>query len=72
MSRGMLKMLSHLCLILGLISIAGSILMWTVMKGEGTAEAIAHAERWGLFIGLWVPSFFALSTRLDRYADTIN
>jgi hypothetical protein len=56
-------------LILGLISIAGSILMWTVMRGDGAPEAVAHAERWGLFIGLWVPSFFALSTRLDRYAD---
>jgi len=68
MSKGMLKMLSHICLILGLLSIVGAILMWTVMKGGGTPEAIAHAERWGLFVGLWVPSFFALSTRLDRYA----
>jgi hypothetical protein len=72
MSKGMLKTLSHLCLILGFISIVGSVLMWTVMRGEGTAEAIAHAERWGLFIGLWVPSFFTLSSRLDRYADSMD
>jgi len=42
------------------------------MKGDGSTEAITHAERWGLFIGLWVPSFFALSTRLDRYADSVQ
>ncbi|MFZ1947140.1 MAG: hypothetical protein WAW06_06305 [bacterium] len=72
MSKSMLKMLSHLCLILGLMSIGGSILMWAVIRGDGTPEALAHAERWGLFIGLWVPSFFALSIRLDRYADSAD
>ena len=24
----------------------------------------------GIFIGLWAPTFFALSTRLDRFAGT--
>ena len=70
MSKSMLKVLSHLCLILGFLSIAGSIFMWAIMRGDGSTEALAHAERWGLFVGLWVPSFFALSTRLDRYADS--
>lgn len=72
MSKNMLKVLSHLCLILGFLSIAGAIFMWSNMKGDGSTEAITHAERWGLFIGLWVPSFFALSTRLDRYADSVQ
>jgi len=39
-------------------SIAGSILTWRAAKGSGDA---AHAERFGIFIGLWAPTFFALA-----------
>jgi hypothetical protein len=28
-------------------------------------------ERFGIFIGLWVPSFFILSNRLSRKADEL-
>jgi hypothetical protein len=70
MSRNMLKVLSHLCFILGFLSILGAIFMWSIMRGDGSGEAVAHAERWGLFVGLWAPSFFALSTRFDRYAES--
>ncbi len=45
---------------LGFISIVGSIVIWNVKKGE-TAEEKAHAERFGIFIGLWAPTFFALA-----------
>ena len=53
-------MLSITLAALGFISIAGSIFMWNVEKGE-TAEEKAHAERFGIFIGLWAPTFFALA-----------
>lgn len=72
MPKNLLKLISHLCLILGFLSIAGSIFMWAIMRGDGSPEALAHAERWGIFVGLWVPSFFALSNRFDRYADVIK
>lgn len=39
-------------------SIAGSILTWRAAKSSGDA---AHAERFGIFIGLWAPTFFALA-----------
>lgn len=39
-------------------SIAGSILAWRAAKSSGDA---AHAERFGIFIGLWAPTFFALA-----------
>ncbi len=39
-------------------SIAGSILTWRAAKTSGDA---AHAERFGIFIGLWAPTFFALA-----------
>lgn len=64
-----LQQLSHLCLVLGFLSILGSIFMWAATRGDGSPDALAHAERWGIFIGLWVPSFFSLSVILDRYAE---
>jgi len=32
-------------------------------------EQIAHAERFGIFVGLWAPTLLILSNRFDRYAD---
>lgn len=32
-------------------------------------EQTAHAERFGIFIGLWAPTMLILSNRFDRYAD---
>ncbi|MCY2977538.1 MAG: hypothetical protein NTU79_02585 [Planctomycetota bacterium] len=32
------------------------------------AESKAHAERFGIFVGLWAPTFFALSTKLEQYS----
>ena len=43
---------------LAFASILGSILTWRGAKKAGDA---AHAERFGIFIGLWAPSFFALA-----------
>jgi hypothetical protein len=31
-----------------------------------------YGERFGIFIGLWVPSFFILSNRLSRKADELE
>ena len=41
-----------------LASIGASILTWARAKRAGDA---AHAERFGIFIGLWAPTFFALA-----------
>jgi hypothetical protein len=32
-------------------------------------EAQAHGERFGIFVGLWAPTFMILSNRFDRYAN---
>jgi len=32
-------------------------------------EQQAHAERFGIFIGLWAPTLLILSNRFDRFAD---
>lgn len=44
--------------ILGFASVVGSIATWRMASGSGDA---AHAERFGIFIGLWAPTFFALA-----------
>ena len=68
MSSPQLKALSNLCFTLGFVSIATSIALWYLMNGD-TAVAQAHAERTGIFVGIWAPTFFILSNRLDRYAE---
>lgn len=69
LSKKTLDMLSNLCFVLGFVSILGSIFMWWITRGDGSIEALAHAERFGIFVGLWAPTFFIISSRLDRYAD---
>jgi hypothetical protein len=59
-----LRMMSNLCFVLGFASIIVSIAVWAIAKEPN----IAHGERFGIFIGLWAPTFFILSDRLDRYA----
>ncbi len=65
MNASQLKSLSTLCFFLGFASIIGSIAIWMLTGGDG-AESKAHAERFGIFVGLWAPTFFALSGRLEQ------
>ena len=62
-----LYMLSDVSLALGFVSILISIAVWFGAKRDDAA----HGERFGIFIGLWVPSFFILSNRLARKADEL-
>ncbi len=48
-----------------LASIAGSIATWRAAKSSGDA---AHAERFGIFVGLWAPTFLILGDYLGRAA----
>jgi hypothetical protein len=66
-----LKLVSNLCFILGFASIIGSILIW-YMTGGTEPEGKAHAERFGIFVGLWAPTFFILSNRFDRYSEKVG
>ena len=63
-----LKRLSNICFFLGFASIIGSIAIW-YMTGGTAPEAKAHGDRFGIFVGLWAPTFFILSNRFDRYAS---
>ena len=68
MDKNKLKMLSFLCLVLGFLSIAASIGIWYLTGGK-TPDLQAHGERFGIFVGLWAPTFMILSNRFDRYAE---
>ena len=70
-SSSKFSQLSLLCLVLGFLSIGGSIAIW-YMTGGKSLELQAHGERFGIFVGLWAPTFMILSNRFDRYADKNN
>ena len=67
-----LKGLSNLCFILGFASIIASIGAWWFTQGEGKPEELAHSERFGIFVGLWAPTFFIISNRLKSYAAELD
>ncbi len=50
---------SNVLQILGFASIFASIGAWRTAKESGDAP---RAERFGIFIGLWAPTFFALAS----------
>lgn len=64
----MLEKLGYLTAGLGFTSIAASIATWYTEKGDD-AEENAHAERSGIFIGLWPQTFFALSMILFKLKE---
>lgn len=53
------KTLSLVCFIGGFASIIASIAIWVIAKSPDPA----HGERFGIFVGLWAPTFFILSDR---------
>ena len=71
MKENQLKFLSFLCLMLGFTSIIASIAIWYLTGGK-TPDLQAHGERFGIFVGLWAPTFMILSNRFDRYAEGFN
>ena len=62
------QILSKLCFVLGFASIIGSIAIWYLTGGQAT-ETQAHGERFGIFVGLWAPTFFILSNRFERFSE---
>lgn len=67
MSPALIKTLSLLCFVAGFLSIAASIAIWLVGR-DGDA---AHAERFGIFVGLWAPTFFILSERFRAFSPRV-
>ena len=49
----------------GFLSVAASIAIWNAKRGASES----HAERFGIFVGLWAPTFFAIGNGLQMIAD---
>lgn len=58
------KILSQTAFVAGSLSIAGSLALWA----GGRLSRNPRLEHDGLFVGLWVPSFFILADRLATAA----
>lgn len=53
----------------GAASIVGSIAIWAMQGGQAKDSAErAHGERFGIFVGLWAPTFFVLANRFHSAA----
>ncbi len=50
-------MLMWVGLVAGFASIVASVVIWIAFKTDDRA----HAERFGIFVGLWAPTFFVLA-----------
>jgi hypothetical protein len=68
MNSSICRTLSTVCFQAGIFSILLSIWIWWIQNGD-TPDEQAHAERFGIFVGLWAPTLLILSNRFDRYAD---
>lgn len=68
MNAQMCRVLSTVFFQAGVFSILLSIFIWWYLGSEDPAEQ-AHAERFGIFVGLWSPTLLILSNRFDRFAD---
>lgn len=64
------RSLAQLFTIAGAASILGSIAIWASQGGQGkTHEERSHGERFGIFVGLWAPTFFILANRYNSGAQ---
>jgi hypothetical protein len=65
MSSSLSRTLSLVSLIAGFISIGASIAIWFLSKSPD----VAHGERFGIFVGLWAPTFMGLACWLQWRAS---
>ncbi len=47
----------------GFVSVGMSIVTWTISEKK-PGDSKAQADRWGVFVGEWAPTFFALGVAL--------
>lgn len=64
MTAAALRVLSNVCFVAGFVSVIAAIFVWFLSKEPD----VSHGERFGIFVGLWAPTFFILSDRISRYA----
>jgi hypothetical protein len=60
---------ANLSYALGFLSVIGSIVVWFTQGGLDAGEAGAAGERFGIFVGLWAPTFMAIGNGIDNLSD---
>jgi hypothetical protein len=61
---------ANLSYALGFLSIIASIAIWFTQGGAGSdAAAAAAGERFGIFVGLWAPTFMAIGNGIASLKD---
>lgn len=49
------------------MSIGLSVATWALSLNAEPGAGIARADRWGIFVGEWAPTFFGLGLALSHY-----
>jgi hypothetical protein len=62
---------ANLCYALGFLSVIASIAVWFTQGGTAAGDPVAAAagERFGIFVGLWAPTFMAIGNGIDNLKD---
>ncbi|MFM8835768.1 MAG: hypothetical protein ACKOFM_02785 [Actinomycetota bacterium] len=60
---------ANLSYALGFLSVIGSIVVWYTQGGTDAGEAGAAGERFGIFVGLWAPTFMAIGNGIDNLKE---
>jgi hypothetical protein len=67
------RIFSSVLLGLGFFSILASLFTWFRAKSTSPShDELSEGQRFGLFIGLWPPTFFILSNLVGRLAEESN
>lgn len=65
--------LAKICFVSGFLSIGLSIAVWySAVNGIEplwTTADQAHGERFGIFVGLWSPTFFILAQQFEKWEN---
>jgi hypothetical protein len=56
--------------IAGFASIGLSFMAWTTSR-KAESAGIDRADRWGIFVGQWAPTFFGLGNALRSYEKLV-
>ena len=60
---------ANLSYALGFLSVIASIVVWVTQGGTDAGELGAAGERFGIFVGLWAPTFMAIGNGIDNLPE---
>ena len=60
---------ANLSYALGFLSVIASIVVWFTQGGTEAGDAGAAGARFGIFVGLWAPTFMAIGNGIDNLSE---